>query len=60
VILRLAGVLSVDLGAMPLSMDAPFLENALPTDGRIHTIDVRDDLGDQRGGTQDRVKVLAR
>jgi nucleoside-diphosphate-sugar epimerase len=42
VILRLAGVLSVDLGAMPLSMDAPFLESALPTDGRIHTIDVRD------------------
>ena len=42
VILRLAGVISVDLAAMPLSMDAPFLESALPTDGRIHTIDVRD------------------
>jgi D-erythronate 2-dehydrogenase len=42
VILRLAGVISVDLRAMPLSMDAPFLESALPTDGRIHTIDVRD------------------
>ncbi|GBG36280.1 NAD-dependent epimerase/dehydratase family protein [Mycobacterium montefiorense] len=42
VILRLAGVMSVDLGAMPLSMDAPFLESALPTDGRIHTVDVRD------------------
>ena len=42
VILRLAGVMSVDLGAMPLSMDAPFLESALPADGRIHTIDVRD------------------
>ncbi|OBI89341.1 NAD(P)-dependent oxidoreductase [Mycobacterium sp. 1245805.9] len=42
VILRLAGVLSVDLGAMPLNMDAPYLESALPTDGRIHTIDVRD------------------
>jgi len=42
VILRLAGVMSVDLDAMPLSMDAPYLESALPTDGRIHTIDVRD------------------
>jgi nucleoside-diphosphate-sugar epimerase len=42
VILRLGGVMSVDLGAMPLSMDAPFLESALPTDGRIHTVDVRD------------------
>lgn len=42
VILRLAGVLSVDLDALPLSMDAPLLESALPTDGRIHTIDVRD------------------
>ena len=41
-ILRLAGVMSVDLGAMPLSIDAPFLESALPTDGRIHTVDVRD------------------
>jgi nucleoside-diphosphate-sugar epimerase len=42
VILRLAGVMSVDLGAMPLSMDAPFFESALPTDGRVHTVDVRD------------------
>lgn len=42
VILRLAGVLSVDLGAMPVGVDAPFLESLLPTDGRIHTIDVRD------------------
>jgi D-erythronate 2-dehydrogenase len=42
VILRLAGVISVDLNSMPLSMDAPFLESALPTDGRIHTVDVRD------------------
>jgi nucleoside-diphosphate-sugar epimerase len=41
-ILRLAGVLSVDLGAMPLSLDAPLLESALPAAGRIHTIDVRD------------------
>ncbi|OMC40510.1 NAD(P)-dependent oxidoreductase [Mycobacterium sp. IS-1264] len=42
VILRLAGVMSVDLDAMPLNMDAPYLESALPTDGRIHTVDVRD------------------
>ena len=42
VILRLAAVLSADLGAMPLSVDALFLESALPTDGRIHTVDVRD------------------
>ncbi|OBA64750.1 oxidoreductase [Mycobacterium sp. 1100029.7] len=42
VILRLAGVISVDLNAMPLSLDAPYLESALPTDGRIHTVDVRD------------------
>ena len=42
VILRLAGVMSVDPGAMPLSMDALFFESALPTDGRIHTVDVRD------------------
>jgi nucleoside-diphosphate-sugar epimerase len=42
VILRLAGVMSVDIGAMPLSLDAPFFESALPTDGRVHTVDVRD------------------
>lgn len=42
VILRLAGVMSVEPGAMPFSVDALFFESALPTDGRIHTIDVRD------------------
>jgi nucleoside-diphosphate-sugar epimerase len=42
VILRLAGVISVVPGAMPLRVDALFFESALPTDGRIHTIDVRD------------------
>jgi nucleoside-diphosphate-sugar epimerase len=42
VILRLAGVMSVVPGAMPFSLDALFFESALPTDGRIHTIDVRD------------------
>jgi D-erythronate 2-dehydrogenase len=42
VILRLAGVMSVDPGAMPFSLDALFFESALPTDGRMHSIDVRD------------------
>jgi D-erythronate 2-dehydrogenase len=42
VILRLAGVISVDPRAMPFSGDALFFESALPTDGRIHAIDVRD------------------
>jgi nucleoside-diphosphate-sugar epimerase len=42
VILRLAGVISVAPRAMPFSVDALFFESALPTDGRIHTIDVRD------------------
>jgi len=42
VILRLAGVLSVEPGAMPFSIDALFFESALPTDGRMHSIDVRD------------------
>ncbi len=42
VILRLGGVISVDPGAMPFNADAMFFESALPTDGRIHTVDVRD------------------
>lgn len=42
VILRLGGVISVEPGAMPFSGDALFFESALPTDGRIHTVDVRD------------------
>jgi uncharacterized protein YbjT (DUF2867 family) len=42
VILRLAGVMSVDPGAMPFSLDALFFESALPTDGRMHSIEVRD------------------
>jgi nucleoside-diphosphate-sugar epimerase len=42
VILRLAGVISVEPAAMPFSVDALFFESALPTDGRIHTVDVRD------------------
>jgi D-erythronate 2-dehydrogenase len=42
VILRLAGVMSVEPGAMPFSLDALFFESALPTDGRMHSVDVRD------------------
>ncbi len=42
VILRLGGVISVVPGAIPFSRDALFFENTLPSDGRIHTVDVRD------------------
>jgi D-erythronate 2-dehydrogenase len=42
VILRLGGVISVEPGAMPFTGDALFFESALPTDGRLHTVDVRD------------------
>ncbi len=42
VVLRLGGVLSPNFGALPLSADGIFIESALPTDGRIHTVDVRD------------------
>ncbi len=42
VVLRLGGVLSVDPKAMTLSADALRFESALPTDGRLHTVDVRD------------------
>jgi D-erythronate 2-dehydrogenase len=42
VILRLGGVISVEPGAMPFTADALFFESALPTDGRLHTVDVRD------------------
>ncbi len=42
VILRLGGVISIEPGAMPFNGDALFFESALPTDGRIHTVDVRD------------------
>ncbi len=34
--------MSVVPGAIPFSRDALFFENTLPTDGRIHTVDVRD------------------
>jgi nucleoside-diphosphate-sugar epimerase len=42
VILRLGGVLSSVPGAIAFSRDRLFFENVLPTDGRIHTVDVRD------------------
>ncbi|QNJ91820.1 NAD(P)-dependent oxidoreductase [Mycolicibacterium fluoranthenivorans] len=42
VVLRLGGVMSTDLGAMPFSLDALYFESALPVDNRIHMVDVRD------------------
>jgi nucleoside-diphosphate-sugar epimerase len=42
VVLRLGGVFSVDLTDMPVSSYGVFFESALPTDGRVHTVDVRD------------------
>lgn len=42
VILRLGGVISTDPNAMPFTGDTLYFESALPTDGRIHTVDVRD------------------
>ena len=42
VVLRFGGVLSTDLSALPLSADAMFFESALPSDDRVHNVDVRD------------------
>jgi nucleoside-diphosphate-sugar epimerase len=42
VVLRLGGVLTVDPDALPFSVDNLFFESTLPTDGRLHTVDVRD------------------
>ncbi|UXA16636.1 NAD(P)-dependent oxidoreductase [Mycobacterium sp. SMC-4] len=42
VVLRLGGVLTVDPKAMALNLDALYFESTLPTDGRLHTVDVRD------------------
>jgi nucleoside-diphosphate-sugar epimerase len=42
VVLRFGGVLSTDLSALPLTSDALFFESALPGDGRLHSVDVRD------------------
>jgi nucleoside-diphosphate-sugar epimerase len=42
VVLRFGGVLGTDISAFPLSLDAMYFESLLPTDGRLHTVDVRD------------------
>jgi nucleoside-diphosphate-sugar epimerase len=42
VVLRFGGVLSTELGAMPFGADGMFFESALPSDGRLHNVDVRD------------------
>lgn len=42
VVLRLGGVLSVDPKAIPFNADALYFESLLPTDGRMHSVDVRD------------------
>lgn len=42
VVLRLGGVLSVDPKAIPFNADGVYLENALPIDCRMHSVDVRD------------------
>lgn len=42
VVLRLGGVMSTDLSALPFTMDALYFESALPIDNRIHMVDVRD------------------
>lgn len=42
VILRLGGVLTVDLGSLPMNADMIHFESVLPTDGRLQTVDVRD------------------
>jgi nucleoside-diphosphate-sugar epimerase len=42
VVLRLAGVISVDPKAMPFNKDALFFQSCLPSDGRVHMVDIRD------------------
>ncbi|MGW0160764.1 NAD-dependent epimerase/dehydratase family protein [Mycobacterium sp. NPDC003323] len=42
VVLRLGGVMSTDMSALPFTMDALYFESALPVDNRIHMVDVRD------------------
>lgn len=42
VVLRLGGVFSTDPFAMPFSADALFFQSAVPSDGRMHGVDVRD------------------
>lgn len=42
VVLRFGGVLGTDISAFPLTADALVFESALPADGRLHSVDVRD------------------
>lgn len=42
IVLRLGGVLSVDPKAIPFNADALYFESLLPTDNRVHSVDVRD------------------
>jgi nucleoside-diphosphate-sugar epimerase len=42
VVLRFGGVLSTDFSALPFSADAMLFQSALPSDGRLHNVDVRD------------------
>jgi nucleoside-diphosphate-sugar epimerase len=42
VVLRFGGVLSTELSALPVSSDAMLFESALPSDNRVHTVDLRD------------------
>jgi nucleoside-diphosphate-sugar epimerase len=42
VVLRLGGIYSVDPSAMPFTSDLMYFSSLLPTDGRVHTVDVRD------------------
>lgn len=42
VVLRFGGVISTELTALPFTADGLYFESALPADGRLHTVDVRD------------------
>ena len=42
VVLRFGGVLTTDVTSLPLNSDALYFESALPIDGRLHNVDVRD------------------
>ncbi|MEO3761382.1 NAD-dependent epimerase/dehydratase family protein [Mycobacterium sp. B14F4] len=42
VVLRLGAVLTADLAALPVTTDAMYFKAALPSDGRVQTVDVRD------------------
>ena len=42
VVLRFGGVLSTDFSALPFGADGMFIESAVPTDSRLHNVDVRD------------------